>query len=164
MKSVTISVDTNQVYKETISFNNREVDLLTVYNFFRENPENAKRFYRWLTGDTPDVVEFELSVQENITNPLIKHAEKTYREAVELMKRKNRDYAGNEDPLKNFRLAEYLGVTPAANAVMVRLLDKVARIANGLNREYAVEDEKFHDTIVDLINYAVILDFMVFQK
>ena len=91
-----------------------------------------------------------LDLHEELTN-----------EARDLMTRKNHDYTdGSEggDPFKNFNLAEHAGLCDAETGITVRLLDKVSRIITYIDgNELKVEDEGFHDTILDLINYAVLL-------
>ena len=94
-----------------------------------------------------------------MTNMLLSHLHSLFQECYSIVEKKNHDYAGNEDPLKNFRLSEYLGVTTTERAILVRMMDKVARLANVLNSGAEVKEETLHDTIVDLINYAAILDF-----
>jgi hypothetical protein len=70
--------------------------------------------------------------------------------ALELMLRKNADYASQADPFRNFRMFGGLGV-------LVRASDKLARLRTFEEREtFSVTDESLRDTILDLINYAVI--------
>ncbi len=98
-------------------------------------------------------------------NSLIEHTRKLFDRALELMEKKNHDYSSDEDPLKNFRFSEYVGVATTEQAIMVRMLDKVARLANMVSgKEMKVEDEKFEDTILDLINYAAILAYVHKQR
>lgn len=95
-------------------------------------------------------------------NDLVAFVDNQYTICVNIMRKKNADYAGqNEgrDPLANFRLAESLGVCKTDRAVLIRLLDKVARIATLLDKDPAVTGESFEDTIRDLANYAMILLF-----
>lgn len=86
----------------------------------------------------------------------IKNIEATYLRGVEIIKIKNRDYAGDDDPFKNFRSAIIAG-TPVDRAILIRILDKLSRISNLLDKEAAVKDEKLEDTILDCINYLAIL-------
>lgn len=76
------------------------------------------------------------------------------REAYELMKRKNADYATEDDPLANFRVGGLYGIA-------TRRSDKVVRDLNLLRKEMrgearAVEDEPRQKTLLDDINYAII--------
>ena len=76
--------------------------------------------------------------------------------ARELFARKNQDYAPTT-PFSNFELPENLGVTTTQVAIFVRFLDKVTRMANLLEHDPLIKDESFQDTIIDGINYLVML-------
>lgn len=68
-----------------------------------------------------------------------------------LMKLKNADYATSSDPFRNFRTFEELGI-------LVRMSDKLARLRSFCEtKQLAVKSEGVRDTILDLINYAVLL-------
>ena len=77
----------------------------------------------------------------------------------ETTKRKNSDYSGenNVDAFKNFRAAEQLGVCSTEEGMVVRMLDKMVRIANLLKQRNFVEWEGIADSCLDLANYSVIL-------
>ena len=75
----------------------------------------------------------------------------------QIFQKKNKDYAGDTDAFKNFRLVEVMGVCSVSRGVMVRLCDKFSRISNLLEKEGAVRDESIEDTIHDAINYLIIL-------
>lgn len=87
-------------------------------------------------------------------------------EALELMKRKNADYAGGcSDPFANFRRAEALGICSTEQAFLVRMTDKMSRLASFAQRgELSVRDESVHDTLIDMINYSVLLAAFISQK
>jgi hypothetical protein len=92
------------------------------------------------------------------TAEFLQHMETTFRECLGTATRKNHDYAGaNSDPFKNFRMVEDLGVTTVEEGIVVRLCDKMSRIANLLKQEAAVKEESIADTIDDAINYLAIL-------
>lgn len=80
----------------------------------------------------------------------------TFKELVDemyaLTQRKNADYAGEEDPFKNFR---EFGTT----GFLVRMSDKWSRIRNLLSsgKAPAVKDEKVEDTLLDLATYSILL-------
>lgn len=81
--------------------------------------------------------------------------------ALEIMKKKNQDYADPEksgDPFKNFRGCEQAGLCSAEVGVMIRLGDKFSRLGNLLTKEAAVTDESFLDTSVDILNYIILLN------
>lgn len=84
------------------------------------------------------------------------HLSKVFQTGLNLMKLKNADYAGDEDPFKNFHLCEQLGI-PLEQGIMVRMSDKLARASNLLKNEAKVSTESIQDTLVDLMNYSAIL-------
>jgi hypothetical protein len=82
---------------------------------------------------------------------------------VEISRRKNADYAGDGDAFKNFRGSEMIGVDPA-QAILVRMTDKITRCSNLLRRPAQVKDESIADTLRDLSNYALILLLLIEQQ
>ncbi len=77
-------------------------------------------------------------------------------EGYKLMEKKNADYAGKGDPLANFRGTEFVNIS-MEKGILIRMLDKLKRAANLLDREAQVKDESIEDTLVDLMNYTNIL-------
>ena len=72
----------------------------------------------------------------------VKQLEEIHREALELFKRKNKDYG---DAFADFGL---LGI-------LVRLNDKIKRAITITETSISlVEDEKIQDTLIDIHNYA----------
>lgn len=86
-----------------------------------------------------------------------------FAEQLALCKRKNSDYAADHDPFKNFKASEMYGI-PVEKAILVRMSDKMTRIANLLVKEAAVKDESIIDTLSDLSVYSVILRLWLEQK
>jgi len=93
---------------------------------------------------------------------------KGFNENLEIMKKmmeaKNHDYGATEDAFANFRHCEELGICPAPEGIMVRMSDKMSRIATLLHKEGKVEDEKIRDTIIDLCVYGNILLCLLEEK
>ena len=81
------------------------------------------------------------------------------KKAKSLCDNKNIDYAQQKEPFSNFEMVESLKICDTPTGILVRISDKIARIANLLKRkgEKAVKDEKLEDTMLDLINYSIIL-------
>ena len=80
--------------------------------------------------------------------------------ALELMKKKNHDYSGKSgtEPFANFTRAESMGITTTEKGILVRMLDKMSRLSSFTDSgEFMVEDEKLQDTIIDIINYSILL-------
>lgn len=83
------------------------------------------------------------------------------RNARQLMETKNHDYSGGKDegdPFLNFTRVEKLGITDTKTGFMVRMTDKVSRLITFIQTgSFKVKDEALRDTIMDLINYSILL-------
>ena len=88
---------------------------------------------------------------------LIDSTEKLFAEALETMKKKNADYAGDNESMRNFELSADVAGIKMSKGILVRLMDKITRIGNLMERDAQVEDESVFDTIQDAINYSAIL-------
>lgn len=84
--------------------------------------------------------------------------EQYHAEALAISKRKNHDYATGDDSsadaLQNFKLCEYLGVCSTETGILVRMCDKISRMAKLLKSNAAVSDESLDDTAADMANYS----------
>jgi hypothetical protein len=95
--------------------------------------------------------------RREIENPLLQDMADTFTSCFETAQRKNHDYGGsNNDPFANFRNSTIAGVS-VERGILVRLMDKMSRIATLLDKEAMVKDEAVDDTIDDAINYLAIL-------
>lgn len=91
---------------------------------------------------------------------LLKYHRELCESARDLMSLKNRDYAGSDgnEPFANFTRVESMGICSTEQGFMTRITDKMSRLSSFLNSgKMHVEDESFSDTIVDVINYMVLL-------
>ena len=90
------------------------------------------------------------------SNELLVSAKNTFIEAYELMIKKNHDYAGDEDPMANFKKGKELGIDEVTYITLF-LNTKISRInrlvKTGVNK---VKGESLRDSLIDLINYAAI--------
>ena len=85
--------------------------------------------------------------------------------ARKLLSAKNNDYANpeaNPDPLapfKNFMMCEHMDVAPAEVGMLIRMTDKFSRLSSFVKGGFSpqVADEKLEDTIMDIINYGILL-------
>ena len=93
-------------------------------------------------------------------------AEKLMQECLDTLKKKNHDYAGDSglDALKNFKLVEYLNITETSTGILVRMCDKMSRLANVYHGGNLVKNESCEDTGKDLINYIIILLASIQEK
>ena len=81
-------------------------------------------------------------------------------EALNLMRRKNADYAGSggENPFANFTRSEAMGLCSTEVGFLVRMTDKMSRLSSYVESgKLLVEDESVTDKLIDLINYSVLL-------
>jgi hypothetical protein len=91
---------------------------------------------------------------------LLKHHSKLSSQALEIMKKKNHDYAGADggQPFANFERTESMGVCSTEQGFLVRVVDKVSRLSTFVSAgELKVDNEGYEDAILDIINYMVLL-------
>ena len=91
---------------------------------------------------------------------LLRFHEQLCKEGRDLMNLKNRDYAGNhgQEPFANFTRCEAMGICDTEQGFMVRITDKMSRLSSFLDSgKMHVKDESFKDTVIDVINYMVLL-------
>ncbi len=89
---------------------------------------------------------------------LLDSVDRLYSYGKKLINEKNNDYADpKKDAFRNFRSCEVIGLNPK-QAILVRVLDKISRIGNLLNKENSVKSENISDSIVDSCNYLAILN------
>ena len=87
--------------------------------------------------------------------------------AKELMSLKNRDYAGDNgnEPFANFTRVEAMGICTTEQGFLTRITDKMSRLSSFIDcGKMHVENESFNDTIVDVINYMVLLSAFLEDK
>ena len=81
-------------------------------------------------------------------------------EARVLSAQKNNDYAGKdgEEPFANFTRVEAMGICSTEQGFMVRLTDKLSRLATlAAGGKLQVTNETAQDTLKDVVNYAILL-------
>ena len=86
--------------------------------------------------------EAYLELHENVCNA-----------ARDLSDRKGHDYSGEEDTLRNLKACELLGLCSAEEGVLVRMQDKMSRLATLVpGATEPLVPEPVGDTILDLLN------------
>ena len=98
---------------------------------------------------------------------LLQNHERLCDAARELMKRKNADYAGRkgDEPFANFTRCEAMGICSTEQGFLVRMTDKMSRLSSFVDAGvFEVKDESLEDTIVDIINYAILFQSYVQSK
>jgi hypothetical protein len=92
---------------------------------------------------------------------LLKLHERLCSAAHDLLKSKNQDYAGGGDPYANFRGSATFGIHPIIG-ILLRMQDKAKRVESfALKGELQVKSESVTDSLVDLINYSVLIAGMI---
>lgn len=83
----------------------------------------------------------------------------------EITEAKNSDYSWTELAFNNFDLVEKLWICSAEIWLLVRITDKISRIANLIHwKKIKVKDERIIDTLSDLANYSRILNIYIQTK
>lgn len=90
------------------------------------------------------------------TQQFIENIQQTYAKGVTIIQKKNADYANSTNPFRNFESASIVGIS-VDRAILLRVLDKLSRAGNLLDKSPAVVDESLEDTLIDAINYLAIL-------
>ena len=85
-----------------------------------------------------------------------KFQDEFFEEIKKLTVKKNQDYTGlDPSPFSNFMACEKLGVASSLQGLMVRMLDKFARLNSFAQKGFLeVSNESVKDTLMDLANYC----------
>lgn len=85
--------------------------------------------------------------------------------ALDIMKKKNSDYSNSTfHPFLNFYACEKTTGVSAELGILIRLTDKASRISNLTSKFPSVKTESAKDTIIDSINYLVILKNLAYDR
>lgn len=92
------------------------------------------------------------------TNDVIRIHNELCAASQSLMWKKQNDYTnGTDEPFRNFELGPSLGVGTVSSGIFIRFLDKVSRLGTFISRGKFEVNESLEDTIIDAINYLVLL-------
>jgi hypothetical protein len=91
---------------------------------------------------------------------LIRFAEEFFGKSIDLMKRKNADYANPEthkDAFGNLKAVETFNISTGVGFI-TRMTDKLSRISTFVHAgQLQVKDESVTDTLRDLANYSMLM-------
>jgi hypothetical protein len=87
----------------------------------------------------------------------IRNVRGTFEKCLGILKSKNADYAITSDPFRNLRSAEGVLGVPTERAILVRILDKISRINNLIEKSPDVANESLEDAIEDAIGYLALI-------
>ena len=92
--------------------------------------------------------------------------EKVTSQMLAITKAKNKDYSWDALRFKNFETIAFLTDwdTTVEQWFLVRITDKVTRIANLIKTENAVKTERIEDTLLDLSIYAILFKIYIETK
>jgi hypothetical protein len=93
----------------------------------------------------------------------LQHIEDFYQKNLETTRKKNHDYAGDSNVFRSFMVTEFLENTTVEEGFIVRMGDKLSRLATLVKKE-ALVDESINDTLSDLANYCAILSAYLESK
>lgn len=83
--------------------------------------------------------------------------------ALDIIVKKNIDYTNNNnDPFANFKASQIFGVAPEIG-ILIRMTDKMKRIETFVTKGN-LQNESVEDSIVDMINYTVLLGGLIEQR
>lgn len=111
-----------------------------------------------------------MATKGNLMNrpELLKLHDELCAEAKQIMEVKNHDYAGGKhthEPFANFTRVESMGITTTEKGLLVRMTDKMSRLSTFCQEgKFLVKDESLRDTILDTINYGILLYAYVRSK
>ena len=109
--------------------------------------------------DTADLIAAGEEFLGLLQTPFVHPTSQAYFDLLDQMKAlhasKSRDYGSENDPLANIRNgAQFVGIK-AWQGAMVRLSDKVTRLAT-FNRTGSLHHEGVEDTLLDLASYSLL--------
>ena len=152
---------------------------LTIYIKFDEKIKLNNQYAWWVSHhdikrkidiDTVEIIDTvkidakedkEVYTQEDLLIDFRKRLDSLF----EIVKKKNSDYSSKEDPFKNFKLVELMGIASAEEGILVRKSDKFARIVNLIkNKDQQVTDESIQDTLMDDAAYSILLAILITNK
>lgn len=85
--------------------------------------------------------------------------------ALELMVKKNHDYAYGDDPFANFKRGEMFGICSTEAGIILRVLDKISRLGTFITAgSLKTNNESYEDAVIDVINYMVLLSAYIKEK
>ena len=121
--------------------------------------------------DMLDDIEHDPESWEEVNQPYqmtpaqaLRSQEQLMGKALDVMLKKRTDYSGSDDPFRNLRSSEFVGVEPWRGTI-VRIMDKFSRIRSIMDAGGSMKvDESIEDTLLDVINYTCILAGLIYEE
>ena len=80
------------------------------------------------------------------------------------LERKSHDYANDGDVLKNFKESSKIASITPVQSILVLVGTKISRLTELVTTEKISKNESVEDTILDLINYLLLLKAMIEEQ
>lgn len=77
--------------------------------------------------------------------------------------KKGSDYS-NDDALSNFKQVAEITQVSVETVALVLIGVKVARLGNLFKKDGNAVNESINDSVIDLLNYSILLDAILFEK
>lgn len=81
---------------------------------------------------------------------------KSHEESLKIIQMKSADYAKDSDAFLNYRQSEIVGV-PMERSMLSRIVEKIIRVSNLLDKENETKDESITDALIDISNISLLL-------
>jgi hypothetical protein len=100
------------------------------------------------------------------TQELLKYHQAFCAQALEIVKKKNHDYAGadGQTPFANFEVAEKLNICKTESGFILRVADKLMRLITYTNSGELKVSESADDACIDVVNYMILLSAYLHEK
>ena len=102
---------------------------------------------------------------KNARQELFDHHAMLSKKAFDIMVKKNNADAHGDDPFANFRKGEIFNLCSTEAGILLRITDKMSRLATFVNDgKLAVENESHEDAVLDIMNYCILFSAYVKAK
>ena len=105
----------------------------------------------------PNILKQIKMADKNNMEIFLDDARKTFDECLKILSSKNHDYSELMDPFSNFKVSARVASISPAQAALVLVGTKISRLTQLVGNGKNPMNEKTQDTIVDLINYLMLL-------
>lgn len=96
------------------------------------------------------------SSSTNFSN-FLQDAQQLLNKCLQLLASKNHDYSETQDAFANFKLAAHIAGIPTEQTLLTLLGMKLARLNQLLGKNKSPKHEAVEDTLMDIINYTLLL-------
>ncbi len=95
---------------------------------------------------------------------LFEFTKKFYKDAFEIMQKKNADYSQEDNPYSNFEFTADASGVKVEQVFLMQIADKMARMRECFDKPLVVLDESLIDTLRDTINFCALCASYINEK